>query len=182
MANNDNYEYMKFLDITGAQQIWNTAKQTFVQTVNGQGIDANGNCQVATGAPLDAYPVNSIYTSVSNTSPASLFGGTWQQLKDRFLLGAGDTYTNGATGGEATHNHSLDSQNAIANIQWDSGQNKIYIQEIRKTTWQANVRFGISNGESISQGNQYGTGLQGNTENANNMPPYLVVYMWKRTA
>lgn len=49
------------------------------------------------------YPVGSIYMSVNSTSPSSLFGGTWVQLKDRFLLGAGDTYSNGATGGAATH-------------------------------------------------------------------------------
>ena len=53
MANNDNYEYMRFLDLTGVQQIWNTAKQTFVQTVNGQGIDANGNVNVSGGLTTD---------------------------------------------------------------------------------------------------------------------------------
>ena len=57
---------------------------------------------------LDAYPVGSIYMSVNSTSPASLFGGTWEQLKDRFLLGAGDTYTNGSTGGESTHTLTVD--------------------------------------------------------------------------
>jgi len=50
MANNDNYEYMRFLDITGVQQIWDACKQTFVQTVNGQGIDANGNVNVSGGS------------------------------------------------------------------------------------------------------------------------------------
>ena len=40
--------------------------------------------------------------SVNNTNPSNLFGGTWTQLKDRFLLGAGSTYTNGSTGGSAT--------------------------------------------------------------------------------
>lgn len=48
------------------------------------------------------YPVGSIYMSVNSTSPATLFGGTWSQLKDRFLLGAGDTYTAGNTGGAAS--------------------------------------------------------------------------------
>lgn len=48
------------------------------------------------------YPVGSIYMSVANASPATLFGGTWAQLKDRFLLGAGDTYTAGDTGGAAS--------------------------------------------------------------------------------
>ena len=50
------------------------------------------------------YPVGSIYMSVNSTSPASLFGGTWEQIKDTFLLSAGDTYTAGATGGSATKN------------------------------------------------------------------------------
>lgn len=50
------------------------------------------------------YPVGSIYMSVASTSPATLFDGTtWEQLKDKFLLGAGDTYTAGGTGGNASH-------------------------------------------------------------------------------
>lgn len=49
------------------------------------------------------YPVGSIYMSVNSTDPGTLFGGTWQRLKDRFLLAAGDSYTAGATGGEASH-------------------------------------------------------------------------------
>ena len=48
------------------------------------------------------YPIGSIYMSVNSTNPGTLFGGTWSQLKDRFLLGAGNTYTNGNTGGAAT--------------------------------------------------------------------------------
>ncbi len=49
------------------------------------------------------YPVGSIYMSVNATSPATLFGGTWEQLKDKFLLGAGESYSIGTTGGESTH-------------------------------------------------------------------------------
>lgn len=48
------------------------------------------------------YPVGSIYTSVNSTSPGTLFGGTWEQLKDQILLGAGDTYTAGDTGNVST--------------------------------------------------------------------------------
>lgn len=48
------------------------------------------------------YSVGSIYMSVNSTSPASLFGGTWEQIKDRFLLAAGDTYANGSTGSVTT--------------------------------------------------------------------------------
>lgn len=51
----------------------------------------------------DIYPVGSIYMSVGSTSPATLFGGTWVQIEDTFLLASGANYANGATGGEATH-------------------------------------------------------------------------------
>lgn len=51
----------------------------------------------------NVWPVGSIYMSVISTNPSTLFGGTWQQLQNRFLLGAGSSYSNGATGGEATH-------------------------------------------------------------------------------
>lgn len=49
------------------------------------------------------YPVGAIYISTNNTSPSSIFGGTWEQIEDKFLLASGSTYANGATGGEATH-------------------------------------------------------------------------------
>ena len=49
------------------------------------------------------YPVGAIYISVNSTNPANLFGGQWEQIKDRFLLSSGDTYKNGSVGGSATH-------------------------------------------------------------------------------
>ena len=49
------------------------------------------------------YPVGSLYWSSKSTNPATLFGGTWTQIKDRFVLACGDTYnTTGATGGAST--------------------------------------------------------------------------------
>ena len=50
-----------------------------------------------------AFPVGAIYISTSSTNPSSLFGGTWTQIEDMFLLGAGSIYTAGSTGGESTH-------------------------------------------------------------------------------
>ena len=71
-------------------------------------------------SPLDAYPIGAYYISSSPTSPATLFGGTWEQVKDRMILAVGDTYNSaGLTGGSATtklvvnnipsHNHSCDT-------------------------------------------------------------------------
>lgn len=52
---------------------------------------------------LNAYPVGSIYMSVNSTNPGELFGGTWEQIQGRFLLGQGSGYSVGAMGGEANH-------------------------------------------------------------------------------
>lgn len=53
------------------------------------------------------HPVKSIYMSTDPTSPEELFGGTWVQIKDCFLLTAGDIYVAGSTGGEAEHTLTL---------------------------------------------------------------------------
>ena len=65
------------------------------------------------------YPVGSVYISFNATDPSTLFGGTWQRLKDTFLLANGDTYAPNTTGGSATktisvsnlpaHNHSVNA-------------------------------------------------------------------------
>ena len=56
------------------------------------------------------YPVGSLYWSSKSTNPATLFGGTWVQIKDRFVLACGDTYTSsGATGGASTVTLSVDN-------------------------------------------------------------------------
>ena len=58
---------------------------------------------IVNAAKLAAWPVGSIYMSMIATSPATLFGGTWVQMENRFLLGAGSGYVAGVTGGEAEH-------------------------------------------------------------------------------
>ena len=63
--------------------------------------DSDSGVPLWNGKPLLnlVYPVGSIYWSSNNTNPGTLFGGTWTQIKDKFILAAGDSYTNGATGG-----------------------------------------------------------------------------------
>lgn len=65
------------------------------------------------------YPVGSVYISFNSADPSTLFGGTWQRLKDTFLLASGDTYAANTTGGSAmktisvnnmpAHNHSVNA-------------------------------------------------------------------------
>src|SRR5574344_2262482 len=65
--------------------------------------------------PCPYYPIGSIYISVNNTNPTTYFGGTWEQIKDKFLLCAGDSYTAGSTGGNKTHYHSTESHTLTIN-------------------------------------------------------------------
>ena len=82
---------------------------------------------------IAAYPVGAIYISTVSTSPASLFGGTWEQLNDRFLLGAGDTYSAGSTGGEAEH--------TLTKAEMPNHSHTV-------TTWYA----GVGNGSAVQRG------------------------------
>ena len=47
---------------------------------------------------VDPFPVGSIYQSTARTSPAALFGGTWQEIaQNRVLMGAGSGHAAGTT-------------------------------------------------------------------------------------
>ena len=130
-------------------------------------------------AKLAAWPVGSIYMSVSSTSPATLFGGTWERISERFLLGASSSYPAGSTGGEFAHtltqselpNYSLSVTNGSNVIRSKTGNSADAYVQTQSSGW------GIPNWESKTVTVASG----GSGEAHNNMPPYLVVYMWKRT-
>lgn len=122
----------------------------------------------------DIYPVGSIYMSVNSTNPSNLFGGTWTQLKDRFLLGAGSTYTNGSTGGEASHTLTVNEMPSHSHPQ--------YVTVSSGGSLSANCDYdSYSSGNARKSAQNVSTGPTGGGNSHNNMPPYLVVYMWKRT-
>ena len=130
-------------------------------------------------AKLAAWPVGSIYITVSNTSPAALFGGTWERISERFLLGASSSYPAGGTGGEFTHkltqselpNYSLSVTNGSNVIRSKTGNSADAYVQTQSGGW------GIPNWEAKTVTVASG----GSGEAHNNMPPYLAVYMWKRT-
>ena len=60
--------------------------------------DADGTLHLAGGTAPDPYPVGSIFQTVSTTSPAALFGGTWQEIaQNRVLMGAPYAHAAGST-------------------------------------------------------------------------------------
>lgn len=120
------------------------------------------------------YPVGSIYISINSTSPATLFGGTWEQIKGRFLVGANTTYKAGSTGGEAKHTLTEDEMPQHNHVIYypngggpDAGAAIGFPEAGSKNTWWA-------------EGSK--TGVAGSGAAHNNLPPYLAVYIWKRTA
>lgn len=132
------------------------------------------------------YPIGSIYMSINNINPANLFGGEWEQIKDTFLLSAGDTYTAGATGGEAEHTLTVDEMpthrhkakiNGGPNGKFASG-NAITIYQVGP-----NSKGTFIGGTGANDTDDYCfIAEEGGNQPHNNMPPYLAVYMWKRIA
>ena len=131
---------------------------------------ANTDAATKGYSDIAAYPVGAIYISADSTSPASLFGGTWEQLKDQFLLGAGGTYSAGSTGGEAAHTLTVDEMPS-------------HSHEVRCIRYNSGAGPNVTGNGSLKYVHEtFSTYSSGGDKPHNNMPPYLAVYMWKRVA
>lgn len=135
------------------------------------------------------YPVGSLYLSAVDTDPGALFGGTWERIRDRFLLAAGTAYGAGTTGGEAVHTlaeselptHAHDPANQAGYYGFITNSQKAF------TVGDMGVQSGSGRyypyapaAFDISRNTK--TGSVGGGKAHNNMPPYLAVYVWQRTA
>ena len=134
------------------------------------------------------YPVGSIYMSVSGTAnPETLFGGTWVRLENRFLLGAGSQNPLGGTGGSERvtlsssevprHRHRvIGGEDNITRLRssrgWYSGNDGDH--------WGPWFGSGYSGSDNVYT--DYAGASSSTTSSHENMPPFLVVNMWKRTA
>lgn len=124
------------------------------------------------------YPVGSIYMSTNSTSPATLIGGAWTQVKDMFLLGAGSSYAVGDTGGEVKHTLTISEMPSHAHpLQGCLDGTSAAISNIGNR-WEQNMSA-KSSSSWFQDGFVLSTG--GNAAH-NNMPPYYTVYIWCRTA
>ena len=153
---------------------------------------------LANGTSLSTiYPIGTIYTSTVSTNPATLFGfGTWVAFgAGRVLLGDGGGYSAGATGGSADaitvshthtastsitdpgHTHFTTWNNINDFIQGSQSPGAEQSPDDIQGTFNINtnsVTTGITAATSITSAGSSGTGA--------NLQPYIVVYMWNRTA
>lgn len=130
-----------------------------------------------TGGIDELYRVGDIYITTNSTSPAELFGGTWERIKDRFLLAAGDSYAAGSTGGEAAHKLTMQEMprhfhNVGGNIKGNASDGALQVVSYINAATSAETAY-----VWYAQ-----TSYSGNDQPHNTMPPYLTVYMWRRIA
>ena len=195
-----------------------------VRSVNGVEPDGNANVTIPQTSILQAYPVGSIYMSVVETNPAELFGGTWEAMPGRVLIGAGVSdfdinYVAGTRGGSRArtltssnipkHTHTVEIKNTAAthnhrNGVYDEGPAgrgplssnygavKMYpdsnqaVMAADSTIYGTNTQLymGYTSETSAVHTHDVTVGYYGAKEptEISVMQPYLVVYMWKRTA
>lgn len=122
----------------------------------------------------NVYPVGSIYMSVNSTNPKNLFGGTWEQIQGRFLFGMNSSYPAGSTGGEITH--------ALTINEMPGHNHTIYYPNAGGPYGNANISYPEGSATNMTWcAEMCKTAPTGGGAAHNNMPPYLSVYIWKRT-
>lgn len=153
-----------------------TGSATFANTI----YDKNGNEVLAISDAYileKTYPVGSYYISHNNTSPAELFGGTWYRVENQFLWACPADGTIGSTGGEQTH--------TLTGAEMPYHSHPILLNSSTGAydTWDYSYGVAKSNRSYYTQGpSEPIIGGTGGTGAHNNMPPYISVAIWRRTA
>jgi len=175
-----------------------TASPTFTGTPSAPtAASGTSSTQLATTAFVQAalaaaYPVGSIYTNATvSTNPATLLGfGTWSAFgAGRVAIGDdGSSFLAGATGGNAdaivvSHTHTATTTST------DSGHTHTYNQPTSKLPQSGSDTQCYVSAGSTNTGTGYANITSSTTVNSAgssgtnaNLQPYVVVYMWRRTA
>ena len=154
-------------------------------------------------AKLDAHPVGSIYESTIAESPASLFGGTWEEMEAGLVLvsqgtaKSGTVFTAGDTGGEEKHTLTtgeLPAHTHAGTTSTASLTGTLYTSSnggasgIASST-EINKKGALNDSDpycqiniNASHSHTFITNATGGGSAHNIMQPYLTVYRWKRTA
>lgn len=119
------------------------------------------------------YPIGSIYLTMSSDNPSILFGGTWERIESRFLYGSINGQGVGTTGGEETHTLTINEMPSHNHSTLLYGHNnKGNISSNHRSVWSGSRDMSAYNWVQNTGGGQA----------HNNMPPYIMVNIWKRIA
>lgn len=139
-------------------------------------VEIDGGLTVGGKSIFDLiYPVGSVYIAYNHTDPSTLFGGTWERIEDAFLWACGAEGTIGVTGGEQTHTLTVDEMPAHTHgtrAQHSDGTE----------AWGFKWGTDIKGKDSTSDTPHSGISPAGGGQPHNNMPPYIQVSVWRRTA
>lgn len=169
--------------INGTLEVTGEAKAASVTATGAADFNSLG-VNAVTALLNKIYPIGSVYTSTNSTSPASFIGGTWARIQDQFLLAAGTKYTAGSTGGSADavlveHKHGERGNNEnydfpqFYKLQGGSSSTQTMIVYNDTSTYYP---------QSTDNWVRLNTDYTGESGTGKNMPPYLAVYAWRRTA
>ena len=146
-----------------------------VKVGSGLTVDADGT--LSADSALAAYPVGSIYQSTDPTSPAALFGGTWEQIaSDRVLMGSSRSHAAGTT-----------VKAGLPNITGSFVANVHYMQHEVSGAFTAGDRI-TSTGANNGDANVYKFSLDASKSNAvygrssTVQPAAYYVHIWRRVA
>lgn len=137
------------------------------------------------------HGVGSFYASNNPTSPAQKYGGTWERIEGKFIMGASDTYPAGSTGGMSSHYHTA-SLRYILSAEQVVGGSKAYsvtmidsadagLETSAKKDPSYNEQLYYATGDyTTSAASQYTS--TGTTSVESCIPPYYSMYIWWRVA
>lgn len=155
--------------------------------------DSNIKCWVSPSGKIDLsslwdqiYPVGSIYITVNATNPSTLFGGVWEKIEGRFLIGTGSNKANTTSywGELSANNHAMpvkemggEAKHTISVQEMPSHQHEISLPDggdlyTSSVEWKVTQTGRTYAGDMIS--------ATGNNQPHNNIPPYYAVNMWQR--
>lgn len=127
---------------------------------------------------LEAYPVGSIYISTNSTSPATLFGGQWDEIHGAFLFANSALHKAGEIGGEEEH--------VLTEKEIPAHYHDEYVGNDGGDGSVPEGYYGFTSIAYTSKNTYWAKGsktsLAGGGQAHNNMPPYLSVYMWERVS
>ena len=150
---------------------------------NGIGPDAYAIYQQVLAAVVERdHPVGSLYISENHTSPAELYGGTWERIEGKFIMGASDTYPAGSTGGSATHTQAKNEVALHTHLQriWVEGTTGNEVLGFASGQYSV---FRVSASNSIlNSGNTSENYIPNGTSPMDILNPYYSMYIWRRVA